>query len=325
MKIIRYLFCLLCLLLGFSGIQVDAQVTIGVLDPPHESALLELKSENDDKGVLFPEVALKAVWDSLTIAKPAVGLMVFNTKDSDPEEVIIISNRVRANNFYIWSGIEWVELVGQPDMKDNIEIAFSKLGVPRPALYTLNGNTRLMPQDYPNMRGVVNLLKDAKVGDYVYLPMIEQVNLTDGTVSLISSKDATKVKLKPGVYDIKFGYEFVPATTAESGTGMPPVSCTVSSYFMDFPFQRIESDGSIRNLYGRIHSSSTHNPGQFSNHGSAINYITIIFEEVEWPVRLGRGQAGNCVGISGFAMPNRSTFLSIFRVGDIQVENIEKL
>ena len=99
MKIIRYSFCLLCSLLGFSGIQVDAQVTIGVLDPPHESALLELKSENDDKGVLFPEVALKAVWDSLTIAKPAVGLMVFNTKDSDPEEVINISNRVRANKF----------------------------------------------------------------------------------------------------------------------------------------------------------------------------------------------------------------------------------
>lgn len=300
------------------SIPLNAQVTIGALEPPHESALLEVKSDNNDKGLLLPHIALEAIWDTLAISKPATGLLVYNTNDSDPEKVINIADRVRANNYYIWSGGEWVQLVGNSKLEENIEIAFSNLGVPRPALFTLNGNTRLMPQSYPNMRGVVDLLKDIPVGNSAYLPMAERTNFTNGTVSMRNTNGQTTIIFKPGVYEIKFVYEFVPAGTAESGQGLPPNTCNLSSYYMDLPLHRVESDGSISNLYSRIHSNCSHNVGGTSNHGNTINYITVLYKETSWPVRLGRGQAGNCAGVAGFAMPNRSTFLYISRIGDFQ-------
>jgi len=314
----NYVFSILLLLI-FATSTLKAQITIGSLEPPHESAVLELKSENNDKGVIFPKVALRAIWDTITIPKPEVGLFVMNTNDSDPSEVINISERVRANRFYSWSGEEWVELIGYPRLHENIEIAFSALGVPRSALFVLNGDFRIMPTNYPNMRGVLDLLKGISANDAAYLPLVEQINLTNGNVTMTNVNGQTTIKFKPGVYEIKFVYEFVPASTAGGGIQPPPQSCTLSSYFMDFPLNRIEADGTIRTLYGRVYSNCTHTHSGLSNHGNAINYITIIYTETLWPVRLGRGIAGNCEGVSGFAMPNRSNFLSISRVGDIQI------
>lgn len=316
----KYVSSILLSLILATG-TLKAQVTIGSLDPPHESALLELKSDNNDKGVIFPKVQLKAVWDTITIPKPEVGLFVMNTNDSDPSEVINISERVRANRFYIWSGEEWVELIGHPRLYENIEIAFSALGVPRPSLFVLNGDFRVMPTYYPNMRGVLDLLKGVSAGNSAYLPLVEQINHTNGNVSMTNINGQTTIRFKPGVYEIKFVYEFVPANTAE-GIQPPPESCTLSSYFMDFPINRIEADGTISALYGRVHSNCTHAYSSLCNHGNTINYITVIFRDTLWPVRLGRGVAGNCAGVSGFAMPNRSNFLFITRVGDIQIDKL---
>lgn len=310
----------LCLFLSFS-VSLKAQVTIGSLDTPDQSALLDLKSENYDKGVLFPNVPLIATWDSLTVTKPATGLLVYNTADSDPDRIINISERVRSDKYYVWSGDEWIELIGNSRLSENMEIAFSALGVPRPALFTLDGSERIMPQYYPNMRGVMNLLQGTAPGNSVFVPMVEQVNLTNGNVKMTNTNGQTKIIFKPGVYEIKFVYEFVPMGWAENNPGVPPDNCTVSSYFMDFPMNRLDGNNVI-NMLGRVHSNCTHNKGILSDHGSTINYVTTILKQTTWNVRLGRGAAGNCNGVSGFAMPNRSTFLYISRVGDLKLKEI---
>jgi polyhydroxybutyrate depolymerase len=62
---------------------------------PDSSAMLDIKSNN--KGLLIPRVLLTSLHDSITIRKPAISLMVFNTNITLPGGA----------GFYVWNGKSW--------------------------------------------------------------------------------------------------------------------------------------------------------------------------------------------------------------------------
>jgi polyhydroxybutyrate depolymerase len=62
---------------------------------PDSSAILDIKSSG--KGVLFPRVLLTSLTDSITIRKPVISLLVFNTNRNLPGGA----------GFYVWNGKSW--------------------------------------------------------------------------------------------------------------------------------------------------------------------------------------------------------------------------
>lgn len=107
MKIVKYLFYILCLLLGSSGIQVYAQVTIGSDITPRKGAMLDIKDKiatgndpNADGGLGLPRVQLSSP-TTLTVAgdsekSKSVGITVYHTGNADMPEGI-----------YTWDGSKW--------------------------------------------------------------------------------------------------------------------------------------------------------------------------------------------------------------------------
>jgi polyhydroxybutyrate depolymerase len=63
--------------------------------PPDSSAILDIRSVN--KGILLPRLPLTGIYDSISIKKPAVSLVVFNTNPGLPGGL----------GFYAWSGTQW--------------------------------------------------------------------------------------------------------------------------------------------------------------------------------------------------------------------------
>lgn len=80
---------------SYSLSTLHAQVTIGSDDPPHASAVLELKAT--DKGFLGPRVSLLSQTDQVTIPSPAVGLLVYNLGTPGLTYV----------GYVYWTGSEW--------------------------------------------------------------------------------------------------------------------------------------------------------------------------------------------------------------------------
>jgi hypothetical protein len=226
-------------------------------------------------------------------------------------------------------------------MVENIEQALANLGIPRPAIFTLNGQQRLFIRDplnegwtmYPEMLGVVNLLKgimpDADV-NYAYLPLKERVNYTSGTVKLDSvivsgNKKKFSITFQPGIYSLVFTYEFIPADTAGPGIYPPgPDRCYSATYFMRFPVTIINDNGTITSGTTRVESNCYHGPGtylpregRYADHGNTISYVAVLLTETVWDIALGTGYGDDyCNGAEGFSMPNRSTFLYVSRLGD---------
>ncbi|MEK6508739.1 hypothetical protein [Myroides sp. C4067] len=90
-----------------------SQVGIGIR-APHKSALLELKADAGEyRGVLIPRIPLKDLTDKSLINKGdvATSLLVFNTTE----------NSVVTPGFYYWKGKEWVRLVNNQDVIDNVD------------------------------------------------------------------------------------------------------------------------------------------------------------------------------------------------------------
>jgi polyhydroxybutyrate depolymerase len=81
----------------FFMIQASAQsIGIGnISTPPDSSAILDIRSAN--KGILLPRLPLTSIYDSNSIKKPAVSLMVFNTNPGLPGGL----------GFYAWDGTQW--------------------------------------------------------------------------------------------------------------------------------------------------------------------------------------------------------------------------
>jgi polyhydroxybutyrate depolymerase len=62
---------------------------------PDTSAILDIRSTN--KGVLLPKVYLQSIYDSFTIPKPALALLVYNTN----------RNLYDGAGYYAWNGFNW--------------------------------------------------------------------------------------------------------------------------------------------------------------------------------------------------------------------------
>lgn len=111
------------IVLVVSSLTVSGQnnnVGIGTLTPD-PSALLEIKANN--KGILVPRVYLLSVTDTVTVAVPAISLMVFNT-----DSAISGGNGV---GFYYWSGTQWVQAVGSTGVQ-GVPGATGTQGIPGP-------------------------------------------------------------------------------------------------------------------------------------------------------------------------------------------------
>ncbi len=80
----------------FIGMCIHAHTqSIGIGATPDSSAVLDIRSFN--KGILLPRVSLLSIYDSTTIKKPAVSLMVFNLNAALPNGL----------GFYAWTGKAW--------------------------------------------------------------------------------------------------------------------------------------------------------------------------------------------------------------------------
>lgn len=284
-----------------------AQVTIGAGVPPHKSAVLELISP--DKGFLGPRVQLTGKKDVTTISSPADGLLVYNLLDAGTGDDKVIGDR-----FYYWSmgDDEWVDFVGQTEIDIYVKEELSKVGIPRPAIFTVNGAEPILPL-YGGGEGIHDFLFDFETGTSRNLPLKETLNYTEGNVKLDVAN--SQLTFKPGVYSITFSYEIA----AAPGNAI----CNNSSYFMDFPIEA-ELDRA------RIHSNAYHKTGTNGNHAGIISYVAVLTKQNVWTVALGCGQAGDCVykkypstypdrvyGLKGFALTNGS-YLYVSRIADVE-------
>lgn len=301
--------CCFTIFLLLSINSVKSQVTIGSHDAPDKSAVLELKSENNNLGFKGPDVELEDIYDTSVVKKPAAGLLVFNTTDS-PEEVVL-SERVSSNKYYYWSGTQWSEVLDWFNIEENIEEVFSGIGVPRPAIFSLDGTEKIYTDVFFNMRGINNPFATNPMS----LPLKEQVNQTDGMVTMRRSGNSSIISLEPGIYDISFSYELIPINDK-------PRTCTSLFYYMEFPSHIMLSNGNIQNNTARIDSGAAINGTKnYVDHGNTINYVTVIYEKTEWEVKFAANGTGACARRDNYSIPNRSTYLYISRIGDFDPDN----
>ncbi|WP_146212670.1 hypothetical protein [Dysgonomonas alginatilytica] len=271
----KYIVIFICLLKALS---VSGQVGVNTRDV-HSSAILEISSP--DKGFLMPRVALLGTLDVATVKLPATGLLVFNTKTSTGGGAL--GNPVEANNVYYWTGTEWSLLLHKSIITEIIEEKLDELRIPKPAIYELRSN-------------ITNFLNTYAAGYAQLVPMAELVNSIPEYISFNASTN--RITFQPGTYNIEFTY-----------AGIHTGTCTLSSYYVDFP---TSSGETMR----RIHSTATHVAGTNSNHGGVIICTTrIVTTPIGWTIQLGRGQSGNCSS-TGNTLNAYSTQVSILRLGD---------
>ncbi len=96
----KNLFSLLAIILVYS-ITILAQVSVNTDGSPADSsAMLDVKSSN--RGFLPPRVALDSLNDTLTISRPATGLLIYNTSvaGTSPNDV--------TTGYYYFDSTSWV-------------------------------------------------------------------------------------------------------------------------------------------------------------------------------------------------------------------------
>lgn len=185
-------------------------------------------------------------------------------------------------------GILMVDNSGR--LKKTAEIA-SDLSIPVPAVYVLGTN-------------LDNFLANADTGDNEPIKPFTEVK--NGITGLVYTGGPTPtIYFPPGVYQISWVYE------VESSVGVPN-TCTISSYFVDFPVDAGKP-------MARIHSTAAHNSGKKMNHGGTITYTAVLNNSNTWEVEMGRGQSGNCVEVPDISLKKNSTQITIFRLGDVDV------
>jgi len=280
-------------------INIEAQVTIGSGNPPHESAMLDLQSS--DKGLLISRVSLTGRYDNTTIPDAVPGLLVLNI--SEPDMSQDADERVYPYRFYYrveGSRPGWERFIGHDELEYKLDREISKLSIPRPTLLYLDG-TDMLSNDRPGIRNFMDGITPNSTRD---IPLMDSINHSGGSVKLKEGTTSTII-LEPGIYNIIFAYLFIPTIS----TG---INCNVSSYFMDFPFYP-EDGSSLKSV--RVYSNTYHNVQDKSSHAATINFISPIKQRTEWTVKLGAGPS-ECTGVSGFSLPNRNTFIYITKVGD---------
>lgn len=315
MKQKRIISLAICMLLGFV---LHAQVTMGSGDSPHKGAVLELKSDN--MGFLGPRVQLESTSSPNPITNPAKGLLVFNIADNGTGE-----QQVKKERFYLWADTAWVEFIYEEVIEGEINIIMEDAGIPRSAVYHLNGTDTIDYRDRNNpVRGKFDVMKGKGLGGKSPLPFKETKNETNGKVRMLfDTSGYSHLRFKKGVYSITFAYQFIPSNNAYPTSTIPISACTASSYFVDFPLER----SGIIGDRARIHNVAYHATGANSHHGGSISYVIKIEEdEYTWALHLGAGQSGsNCnyqsgsqinQAIAGFSLVNENTFVLVSRIGD---------
>ncbi|WP_165023685.1 hypothetical protein [Dysgonomonas sp. ZJ279] len=266
-------------ILGFT----NGSIGIGT-ETPDASAALEINATN--KGFLPPRVALTATNSASPITSPAVGLIVYNTANGSSG-----ATAVYANNLYTWDGTKWSQLINQSTFDNTLQSSLNNLGVPRPAVFQLQGNIK-------------NFLNTVAIGASAKVPMSMLVNNLLDDISFNSGTNVVTFK-RGGLYTMTLVYE-----AEHNGTG-----CTLASYIVDFPdMNGARGDAPIQ--YTRIHSTAAFTQGALSNHGGTITCTAFIPTGRTWPIQLGRGQSGNCSG-TGCTLIGRSTHFVITKVGDL--------
>ena len=288
----------------FSPYKAFGQVTIGSGVAPHESAVLELIAS--DRGFLGPRVALSDTEDTVTILNPADGLLVFNTSNSNLS--VDEDKQVVAGKFYYWSKKlnKWLEIIDQDELENKIEAELSKLGIPRPAIFRVNGKDNIPVSRAGN--GINNILYNIQHGNQIPVPFVTEVNKMPEYVTFETIGGKATLVFKPGVYSITFSFNFLAISGAPN--------CTNSSYFMEFPI-----DPSAGDDRARIHTNVPHVGGINGHHSGSISYVTKLTVDNTWPIHFGLGQAGNCLtssnyGRNGHSLSNDGSFLYILRIGD---------
>jgi hypothetical protein len=96
------------------------------------------------------------------------------------------------------------------------------------------------------------------------------------TIPGASFNSATRqMTLPAGIYMMIFTYD--------AGAPQASANPTWSSYFFDFPNQR-------------LHSTTVHNPGGTSNHSGSLMYTAVLSNATTVSFHIGRGQSGNYDG-----------------------------
>lgn len=303
------------------GLNVHAQVTIGSSDPPHAGAVLELKSNN--RGFLGPRVQLENTASPNPIVNPAKGLLVFNIDNNGTGD-----QQVKKDQFYIWSGTEWVEFLYEFTVEGEIKQIIEDAGIPRSAVFHLNGEDKIDNRNTADpILGMYNVMEGAGLGGSRDLFFKETQNETNGKITLVisgSKNEQSSLRFKKGVYSITFAYQFIPSNNAYPAKTTPETRCTASSYFVDFPLERTGITGDR----ARIHNVAYHSTGVNAHHGGSISYVVKIDEDnLLWRIKLGAGQSGsNCnypsdhpkrdQAIAGFSLVNDNTFVLVSWMGD---------
>ncbi|GHT02806.1 hypothetical protein FACS189440_15460 [Bacteroidia bacterium] len=98
----KKMFFLMLTLLVWS-VAMNAQVTIGSMDNPHEGSLLDL-SKGTNRGVLLPRVSLNdvSVWQLEGSSVDGTGMMVYNTNNN--------TTGGSGSGVYVWNGSAWASI-----------------------------------------------------------------------------------------------------------------------------------------------------------------------------------------------------------------------
>jgi hypothetical protein len=151
----------------------------------------------------------------------------------------------------------------------------------------------LAPAVFKLENNITSFLNGVGPGSAVTIPM----KLVSNNITGLSyNEDTSTITFPAGIYKMEFVYE-----GDHNATG-----CTISSYIVDFP----EGAGTA---FNRIHTTAAHNTGGSSNHGGVVTYTTTVPAGRTWPIKLGRGQSGNCSGAGG-TLKGKSTQLLLFKM-----------
>lgn len=93
--------------------QLQAQVTIGSGNTPHQGALLDLQELADGtstKGLLMPRVSLKATNNPSPLTAHVAGMTVYNNTPSDTNDASYDPQYHVSKGFYYNDGLKWEKL-----------------------------------------------------------------------------------------------------------------------------------------------------------------------------------------------------------------------
>ncbi|PZU82439.1 MAG: hypothetical protein DI529_14520 [Chryseobacterium sp.] len=197
---------------------------------PHPSALLDLDvssmAGNSKKGVLIPRVALQNKTDVVTIANPAVGLIVYNTTNSTTD------TSIEANTFYFWNGTNWIDVSTSETVRTKLY-----------AQVFIVGNTGMQALDKTSFNNGNNIVVnfDSSASGAMTVDVGNRVSLSNNNFKILST----------GIYEITGYVGYNPWVQTTCTTYSTEATCVAS---LDFIVQRSTNNGAT---WTQIAKSST--------------------------------------------------------------------